>query len=250
MAKHAVLQVERPSGLYVRSLGTCVVCGVLALLGAATNAGAAGNRTKLLSCQAGTTIYHHAGIRAFVIVRKYGNEKQEGAFTKTRYVCSPALRKPHVFDQSDPFTDEDVYDYKLFGDRLGFKYESAGVQSGSATGVGWVNLVTGRAKLGGINESEGLAEGNEEDPGLPRVPSDRLDYAIASNGSVAVLGEGGDPLEWEVALLPAKPRKLGAPRRLLRVKQLQEGLDVNSLAITDTSVTWTTKHGQPGSAPR
>jgi hypothetical protein len=37
---------------------------------------------------------------------------------------------------------------------------------------------------------------------------------------------------------------------LLRVKQPQEGLNLDSLAITGTSVMWTTKPGQPGSAPR
>jgi hypothetical protein len=161
-----------------------------------------------------------------------------------------------VFDQSDPFTSEEVFDYRLFGDRLGFEYASGGVQSGSAVGVGWVNLVTGRAKIGGVYESEGLSESSEEDPTLPKVPvSRRLNYAIAGDGTVAVLGEGGEPaadqpLEWEVALLPVKPRELGAPHRLLHLKQPQEGLDVDSLAITDTSVTWTTEHGQPGSAPR
>jgi hypothetical protein len=73
---------------------------------------------------------------------------------------------------------------------------------------------------------------------------------IARDGTVAVLGEGGEPVEWEVAVLPVKLRSLGRPRRLFTAKQGQEGLEVDSLAITATSVTWRTKSGQPGSASR
>lgn len=226
-------------------------CGVLVVaLALAGPAHAAGRRAKLPSCRAGRTVYHHDGVRAFVIVRKYGKAGQEGASIKAFYVCSPALRHAHLFDQSDPFTFEGIYDYKLFGDRLGFLTSSEGVQNGASEGIGWVNLVSGRAKLGALHETEQLSNEDEEEPGLPKVPVDRLNYVIAGDGTVAVLGEGGEPVEWEVALLSVKPRSLGAPHRLLRVKQTQEGLAVDSLAITDTSVTWTTKHGQPGLAPR
>lgn len=207
-------------------------------------------RLKPPSCHAGRTVFHRPGIRAFVILRQFGHQRQEGSSYKTFYICSPALRTAHVFDQGAPFTSEDVYDYKLFGERLGFVYSSAGVQNGSATGVGWVDLRSGRAKEGPIYESEDLTEGNEEDPGLPKVPRDRVDYVIADDGTVAVLGEGREPVEWEVALLPVKPRSLGRPRRLFTAKQGQEGLEVDSLAITATSVTWRTKSGQPGSASR
>jgi hypothetical protein len=211
---------------------------------------AADQRLKPPSCHAGRTVFHRAGIRAFVIVRQFGHQHQEGSSYKTFYVCSPALRTAHVFDQGAPFTSEDVYDYKLFGERLGFVYFSRGLQNGSAKGIGWVSLRSGRAKTGAIYESEDLTEGNKEDPGLPKMPSDRVDYVIARDGTVAVLGEGGEPVEWEVALLPVKPRSLGRPRRLFTAKQGQEGLEVDSLAITATSVTWRTKSGQPGSASR
>jgi hypothetical protein len=211
---------------------------------------AADRQPKPPSCHAGRTVFHRAGIRAFVIVRQFGHQHQEGSSYKTFYICSPALRTAHVFDQGAPFTFEDVYDYKLFGERLGFIYSSRGVQNGSAEGIGWVNVRSGRAKEGAIHESEDLTEGNEEDPGLPKVPIDSVDYVIADDGTVAVLGEGREPVEWEVALLPVKPRSLGRPRRLFTAKQGQEGLEVDSLAITATSVTWRTKSGQPGSASR
>jgi hypothetical protein len=226
--------------------------GVLLLLGALTIAmpAPAGAGQATLSCKSGRTVFHHGAIRAFVITSKFGRVPQEGSQVKTFYVCSGALRRPHEFDQSAPFTFEGLYDYKLFGERLGFVWSSSGVQSGSEEGVGWVNLRTGRAKQGAINESEGLSEEEEEEPGLPRVPIDEVNYAIATDGTVAVLGEEVEPSEWEVAELAVKPRALAAPRRLLRVKAPAEGLAVASLAITATSVTWTTKSGLPGTVPR
>jgi hypothetical protein len=203
-----------------------------------------------VSCRAGRTVFHRDGIRAFVINRKFEAGTQDSSNIRTFYVCSSALRRPRIFDQSAPFTFEGLYDYKLFGERLGFIYSSSGIQNGTAEGIGWVNLRTGRAKESGICESEDLTEGNEETPGLPHVPCDHVNYAIAADGTVAVLGEGGEPTEWEVAELADKPRSLGSPRRLTHVTAPAEGLDIRSLKITATDVTWSTKDDQTASAPR
>jgi hypothetical protein len=219
-------------------------------LWSAAAAPASRRRPEPPSCRAGKTVFRHDGIRAFVTAHVFGNPRQAGSTYKTFYVCSPTLRKAHLFDQGAPFVSEGLFDFRIFGDRLGFAYSSQGVQNGSAAGVGWVNLKTGRAKAGSIFESEQIANEEEEDPRLPRVPSDRFQYAIAGDGTVAVLGEGGDPLEWEVAVLPVKPRSLGAPQRLFAVKAPQEGLDVESIAISGASVTWKAKHGLSGSAQR
>ncbi len=224
---------------------------VIALLAASPPvcAHAAGPHPKPPSCHAGRTVFHRDGIRAFVIVRHFGNPRQEGSAYKTFYVCSPTLRKAHLYDQSDPFTFEGLYDYKIFGDRLGFIYSSQGVQNGAAVGVGWVNLKSASAKSGAIFESEQLANEDEEEPGLPDVPADHLNYVIAGDGMVAVLGEGGEPVEWALAVLPVKPHSLGPPRRLFTVKAPQEGLNLDSLAIVGSSVTWRTRRGESGSAP-
>jgi hypothetical protein len=226
-----------------------IVLVALLIVASPAGAHAATRHPKPPGCHAGKTVFHRDGIRAFVIVRHFGDPHQEGSAYKTFYVCSPALRKAHLYDQSAPFTFEGLYDYKLFGDRLGFVYSSQGVQNGAAIGVGWVNLKSGKAKSGGIFESEQLANEDEEEPGLPDVPADHLDYAIAGDGTVAVLGEGGEPVEWEVAVLAVKPRSLGPPRRLFAAKSPQEGLELDSLAIAPSSVTWRTKRGEPGSAP-
>jgi hypothetical protein len=140
----------------------------------------------------------------------------------------------------------------VFGDRLGFVSRSEGIQSGSETEVGWVELDAGRVRTGLINASEGLLEESEEQPSLPRVPDSVVDYAIAGDGTVAVLGEGGQPTEWEVCLLPVKPRSLGPPRELFLAEagHGQEALDPDSIAITETSVLWRTRGAQQVSVPR
>ena len=196
-------------------------------------------------------MFREDGVRAFVVVRQFeGGRGQSSSSYKTFYICSPALRAPRRFEQGAPFTRETLSGFKIFGDRLGFVAHSEGVQSGAETEVGWVDFRIGRVRSGRINASEGLQNESEEEPGLPRVPAGNVHYAIAGDGTVAVLGEGGDPTEWEVCLLPVKLHSLGPPRPLFIAKPGQEGLDPHSLAITDTSVTWRMKNGQPASAPR
>jgi hypothetical protein len=139
--------------------------------------------------------------------------------------------------------------FRLFGQRLGFVDYSEGIQSGSDVEVGWVDLRIGRVRTGGINASEGLTDA-EEEPGLPKVPVDRVKFAIASDGTVAVVGEGIEPREWEVCLLPVELHSLGKPRQLFLANAGEEGVDPDSIAIDDTSVKWRTKKGVPASAPR
>jgi len=196
-------------------------------------------------------VFRGDGVRAFVVVRQFvGGRGQPSSPYKTFYICSPKLRTPQRFEQGAPFTRESLSGFKIFGDRLGFVIYTEGVQSGSDTEVGWVDFRIVRVRIGQINASEGLQNESEEEPGLPRVPADNVHYAIAGDGTVAVLGEGGDPTEWEVCLLPVKLHSLGPPQPLFIAKPGQEGLDPHSLAITETSVTWRTRNGQPASAPR
>jgi hypothetical protein len=203
------------------------------------------------NCRSGRTVFRHGGIRAFVLVGFEAPRSQEGSEFKTFYVCRPGWRTPRVFYQGSPFTTEAMEGFRLFGQRLGFVDYSAGVQSGSEVKVGWVDLRIGRVRTAVINASEGLTEGNEEEPGLPMVPSGRVKFAIASDGTVAVAGEGGaEADEWEVCLLPVELRSLGKPRQLFLTKARQEAVDLDSIAINSTTVKWRSKKGVPASAPR
>jgi hypothetical protein len=202
------------------------------------------------NCRSGRTVFHHGGIRAFVVVRFEVPRSQAGSEYKTFYVCRPGWRTPRVFYRGAPFTNESMTGLRLFGQRLGFVDYSSGIQSGSEVQVGWVDLRIGRVRTAAINANEGLTEGNEEEPGLPTVPAGRVKFAIASDGTVAVAGEGGEPFEWEVCLLPVELHSLGKPRQLFVAKKGQEGVDLDSIAIDGTSVKWHSLKGVPASAPR
>jgi hypothetical protein len=234
-----------PAGALQCLIAACLALGLPA--GAYASSGGPGEP----NCRSGRTVFHHNGIRAFVVVRFEAPRSQEGSEYKTFYVCRPGWRTPRVFHRGSPFTRESMEGLRLFGQRLGFVDYSSGIQSGSEVQVGWVDLRIGRVRTAVINASEGLTEGNEEEPGLPMVPSDRVKFAIAGDGTVAVAGEGGgEAEEWEVCLLPVEVHSLGKPRQLFLTKARQEAVDLDSIAIDRTSVKWRTKNGVRASAAR
>jgi hypothetical protein len=237
------MRLPKPSPTIVALITAFVILG-LPVGAQASSGGPATN------CRSGRTIFRHNGIRAFVVVRFEAPRSQDGSEYKTFYVCRPGWRTPRVFYSGAPFTTESMEGLRLFGQRLGFVDYSAGVQSGSEVHVGWVDLRIGRVRTAVINANEGLTEGNEEEPGLPMVPAGRVKFAIATDGTVAVAGEGGEPYEWEVCLLPVELHSLGKPRPLFVAKKGQEGVDLDSIAINSTSVKWRSKKGVPASAPR
>jgi hypothetical protein len=226
----------------------CVALCVLLCLAGGAQASSGGPAKP--NCRSGRTVFHHDGIRAFVVVRFEPPRSQEGSEYKTFYVCRPGWRTPRIFYEGAPFTTESMEGFRLFGQRLGFVDYSAGIQSGSDVEVGWVDLRIGRVRTAVINASEGLAEASEEEPGLPKVPADRVKFAIAPDGTVAVAGEAPEPDEWEVCLLPVGLHALGRPRELFFAKEGQEGVDPDSIAIDHTSVKWRTKKGAAVSVPR
>ncbi len=235
-----------------RSPAKLMACiALFVALGLPSDVQASPVRGARTNCRSGRTVFRQGGTRAFVVVRQFrpGSGEPNSSY-KTFYVCRPGSRTPLIFSQGEPYTRETISGFRVFGDRLGFVARSEGIQSGSETEVGWIDLGIGRVRTGLINASEGLANESEEEPGLPRVPDWDLNYAIATDGTVAVLGEGGEPREWEVCLLSVKPHSLGPPRQLFLAKAPQEALDLDSIAITETSVLWSAKNGQPASAPR
>ena len=202
-----------------------------------------------LDCRSGRTLFRRPGTRAFVVVRQFRFAGGSSPY-ETFYACRPGSRTPRIIFEGAPFTRDTLYGFRGFGDRLGFLSHSEGVQSGSETEVGWIDLRIGRVRTGRINASEGLMSEAEEEPGLPRVPDGHVAYAIAGDGTVAVIGHGGYPLEWEVCVLPVKLHSLGPPRPLYEATAGQEGVDPRSLTIGETTVAWRTEKGQPVSAAR
>ncbi len=220
-------------------------------LGAPKLAQASSPRTRGLTCRSGRTLFRAAGpIRAFVVVSEFDAGRPDASPYDTFYVCRPGSRVPRVISRGEPYARESAGDFKLFGQRLGFIVFSEGIQSGSQAEFGWIDLRIGRVRTVVINASEGLMSEAEEAPGLPKVPDGHIRYAIAEDGTVALAGEGGFPFEWEVCELPVGVHALGRPRALYTAARGQEGVDLDSIAITATSITWKTKGGQQMSAAR
>jgi hypothetical protein len=222
--------------------------GVLATLILSADAWASTERSSKPTCRSGKTLFHKSGVRAFVVVRMFvdRDHPRERSPYKTFYVCGRRSHKPRVIEEGDPFTRTVAYGFRLFGLRLGFVTHSEGFSNGSDTRVGWLDLRIGQLRTGLINAGENA------EPGDPTVLDGYVTYAIASDGTVAIMGsEEEHPVahsEQEVDLLALESRSLGPPRQLFATSN--GGLVPGSIGITETSVTWTTTTGQTSSAPR
>lgn len=236
---------QLPAGSPGRRL---VVLGVLMILAQPGIAHASTHRGPALTCRSGTTLFKARGgrVRVFEVVRNFyeassGYRNRWSAF----YVCRPGARGPSLFF-GDPYSrNVRVRGFRIFGAWLGFVGSSEGVSSGGYVNVGWIDLRTGHTKEGHLEVIEEGIEGPEP----PQFPLTELQYAIAPDGTVAVIGEWVDHT-WEVAELPVKRDSLGSPKTLFATTKGQEGLDPKSIGINASSITWRTKSGQAQSAQR
>lgn len=236
-----------------RALPAAVLAAVgcwLALL-ASIHAGRAQAARASVNCRSGRTVFHHGGIRGFVLVRRTEANNPISAF-KVFYFCAHGSRHPRVFNEGAPFTSETVDEYKLVGDRLGFVSSAEGVSGGSGTSIGWVALRTGlalqapiyEAGVGGEEEEQEIVKGE-----LLHVPLWHFNYAIAPDGAVALVGESESHAS-EVFLVTVKKTSLSRPKLLFKSKTHQEAIDPHSLAVSNSAVTWKTIEGASVSMPR
>jgi len=234
----------------MRSVTVTVLVAGLAAAAVATPAEAR------VSCHSGRTEFRHGGIRAFSIGRVEGNPRDEGSHYRTYYVCGRGARKPIVFDPGQPFNVETVGGYKVYGDRLGFWVQDQGLQSGESVTVDWVRLPRGPVKEGLIFAEEDLPEEQELEEHVPKFPADEFEYAIAPDGVVAVAGEAhnhavaGEPLEWQVYDMTVKGHGLSRPKALFSTKTRSEAPVLKTIAVNDSTVSWTNRAGTPVSLPR
>ena len=229
-----------------------IVAGLITGFAVATFTSSAQAR---VSCRSGRTEFKRAGIRAFSIGRVEGNPRAEGSHYRQYYVCGRGARKPVMFDPGQPFNIETVSEYKVFGDRLGFVVSDRGIQSGASVSVNWVRLPRGPVKEGLIWAEEDLPEEQELQEHVPKFPAEDLEYAIASDGVVAVAGEAhvqtaGEPLEWEVYDLTVKGHGLSLPKVLFKTTSKSEAPVLKTIAINATTVSWRNVAGGAVSMPR
>jgi hypothetical protein len=171
----------------------------------------------------GRTLYHRHGIRVTTHTEYYESPRRYEH--DTFYACRAGRR--WVIEKGDAYAEESLRSISLRGRRLGFvMVYDADVY---AVYAGWTDIRTHRTRLGLIS--------NLEDAGKPRVPTKWLDYAIAPDGAIAVLGSaGGTRGRQEVALLEPASRKRGF-RPCRSVMTLSEGgLKRGSLRITRTEI--------------
>ena len=219
---------------------TAIVLATLAAIATPTLVGSADASSRTtLNCRSGNTVFHEGSVRGFYV--KHRLRSQPSLTWRSYYACRPGSGKPRLLYESSPATFTHVYGFRIFGIRLGFVVTSEGYAGGGEAIVGWFDLRIGQLRTGLINVNE-----EQYTPTTaPHVPIGEVRYAIAPNGSVAVLGE--DEPEQEIALLTVAASKLRAPVRLFYTTT--GSVDPSSLAISETAVTWKTRSGQEESAP-
>ena len=190
-------------------------------------------------CRSGKTVFHQGSVCAFYL--KHRLRSQPSLMWRSYYACRSGSGRPRLLYESSPATFTHVYGFRIFGVRLGFVVTSEGYAGGGEALVGWLDLSIGQLRVGLIN----LDEEQYTPATAPDVPISEVHFAIAPNGTVAVLGENAP--EQEIALLKMGASKLKAPVRVFYTAA--GAVAPSSLAISETTVTWRTRGGQTESAP-
>jgi hypothetical protein len=193
------------------------------------------------SCRSGHTLFRRGGIRAFSLQRIDTSTPGNPLPYQVIYACLPGERRPQALFVGDVGTYTSAGSFDLIGHRLGFlATQMGGVAEDSS--FGWVDVRTRVVKVGQFNVSS-----PENSPSDPVVPDTEVTYAIAADGSVALIGSDGGQQQ-EVVLMRALPHALDHPKELSSSDT--GAINPDSISITASAVTWTTTGGVEQSAPR
>ena len=206
------------------TIATLLAVGAAAL--AAPRADAAFERPR--SCRSGEGIFREGPVRLF---RTEGTIAGEQAFRF--YVCSARIRRPRLLEETSPGLDETLSTFRRAGRRVAFVSTLLGGESFDQV-LGWVDLRTGRSRLTGIRDED------EVPTVLAVVPDAR--------GGIAYLQDEFDDGAQRIgyARLFANGQ-LGVPRP--RALVTASRVVPRSLAVSGTTITWTTRSGTIGAAP-
>lgn len=213
---------------------TLIAVGISASLWPAAGAGASSR------CLIGKTLFKAGSVRVFDVTRTYRHSGFDPSPYEVIYACAAGRR--WRIDQSDPYTDYRFYGIRRISSRLGFITHLEGHAGGSSTSVGWTDIKIHRTRIGLINAGE------DHEPGDPMVPDDRVTYAIAADGVMAVLG-GRPTSSQQVALLERRGRRFFKRTRVL-FNSKSGGFVHGSLAISADEVSWDASDGRRFSIAR
>src|SRR3954447_12776413 len=185
---------------------------------------AAAPASALPNCHAGHTLYAQQGVRIFDLP----HPEHDPGFAPTFYHRIFGCRRAIVWRiyESSPYNRFRVYNLHRSGRRVGFLTHDVGFDNGFYTEAGWTDVATHETRVGLINAGE------DGEPGDPYVPDvDRVTYAIAADGAMAVLG-GAQRYAQQVALLVPRPDTRRSFRRARILADAEHGgLVQGTLAI-------------------
>jgi hypothetical protein len=205
---------------------TVILLAVAAAAGLAAQTHAGFERPR--TCRSGEGIFREGPVRRFRIEGTIAGEQ-----AWRYYVCSARIRRPRLFNETSPGTDETLSTFRRSGRRVAFVSTLLGGESFEQV-LGWVDLHTGRRRLTSI-------EGEDEGPTVLAVVAD-------ARGGIAYLQERFDDGAQRIGYARRwRNGELGAPRP----RALVEGSAVVpcSLAVSGATITWRTRSGTAGTAP-
>jgi len=221
------------------ALGSVALIGVLAVVVDGVPAALA-HADSPATCRSGQTLFHKHGIRAFSLERIDRSDPRNPLPHQVIYACLRGEHRPQVLYDGAVGTFTSANSFALSGNRLGFLARQEGGVAEDSSFV-WVDIRTRVVKLGQFNVAS--PENSSSDPVAPDA---EVNFAIAPDGTAAVIGSDGP--EQEVLLMRALPRSLGKPRELGSSSTGE--IKPDSIAITPTTVNWTTTAGVRHTVPR
>ncbi|HTR73374.1 MAG TPA: hypothetical protein VMG80_07235 [Solirubrobacteraceae bacterium] len=192
------------------------------------------------TCWSGQTLFRQRGIRAFSLERVDRSDPRNPLPHQVIYACLPGERRPQVLYDGDVGAFTSANSFAVSGNRLGFLARQEGGVAEDSSFV-WVNIRTRVLKSGQFNVAS-----PENSPSDPVAPDAEVHFAIAPDGTAALIGSDGQ--EQEVLLMRVLPRSLGKPREL--GSSSTGDIKPDSIAITRTTVSWSTTAGVRHTVPR
>jgi hypothetical protein len=219
-------------------LAAVTAASVILLAGAAADASSSYAQSGPVNCKSGQTLFRSGATRAFLVTKKYARDVSY----EVVFACTSGRRGRHVrvLYYGDIGTSVSADMFRLTGEHLGFHIPVEGGTSFEDY-LGWIDTKTGVVRRAKITSGPG-----GEDPSEPAMPRETIDYAIAEDGAIAVIGS--EYPAQEVCLLVPGRRSFKPLKTLVFAEN--GGLNKHFIEVSATTVTWKTEKGVPVTVSR